>query len=201
MLQFFCKGWRGRQNCLPSHRCRGPTKGWQCCFLVRLSIWKKCALWLYLMGFSNDLDFIVQVQYPPEWKSGHLDLTWSMSSVVRHKMGWEHFIHCIVGQVKTPKNSQIFFSSGEQMNVDRNSQILLFFPQWQTNGSAREPRSGGGLVHSQRIKSCDRSLCDTCRCCLYGLCGRRLKGFKLPKEIILTKEQNISIQTVSLEIK
>ena len=60
------------------------------------------------MRFSNDLDSIVQVQYPPEWKSGHLDLTWSMSSVVRHKMGWEHFIHCIVGQVRIPKNSQNF---------------------------------------------------------------------------------------------
>ena len=54
------------------------------------------------------LSSIVQVQYPPEWKSGHFDLTWSMSSVVRHKMGWEHFIHCIVGQVRIPKNSQIF---------------------------------------------------------------------------------------------
>ena len=59
--------------------------------------------------FSNDLDSIVQVQYPPEWKSGHLDLTWSMSSVVRHKMGWEHFIHSIDGQVKVPKNSQTLF--------------------------------------------------------------------------------------------
>ena len=61
------------------------------------------------MRFSNDPDSIVQVQYPPEWKSGHLDLTWSMSSVVRHKMGWEHIIHSIDGQVKVPKNSQIFF--------------------------------------------------------------------------------------------
>ena len=85
------------------------------------------------MRFSNDLDSIVQVQYPPEWKSGHLDLTWSMSSVVRHKMGWELFIHCIVGHVRTPKNTQIFllvankwksigilkysyFSSGKQMD-------------------------------------------------------------------------------------
>ena len=149
------------------------------------------------MRFLNDLDYIVQVQYPPEWKSGHLDLTWSMSCVVRHKMGWEHFIHCIVGQVEFSN----FFFSGEQMKINRNSKILFFFHSGKQMDPRRSPDLAEALSTHQGLEAViDISVILSDALCMN--CVRDVfKGLQMTQGIISTKEQNVFIQTVSLEIK
>ena len=149
-LQFFYKGWWGRQNSLPSHRCRGPTKGWQCCFLVRSRIWKKCAQWDFQMTLTLLFRFF---KWPWPYRSGII------SARMEKRTPWPYMGHvqCCTAQngvgayyslncwtSENPKEFSNLFSSGEQMKINRNSKILFFFH----SGKQMDPRRSPDLAEA-----------------------------------------------------
>ena len=158
------------------------------------------------MRFSNDLDSFVQVfqmtltlslryNIRPNGKADTLTLHGACPVLYGTKWGGSILFIALLDKW----NSLIFFQWRTNENQQEFSNIV-FFPQWQTNGSVREPRSGGGLVHSPRIKSCDRSLCDTFRCCLYELCARRIKrASNDPKRLFLQKSKTYSYKQCLLK--
>ena len=121
-LQFLCKGWWGWQNCLPSHRCRGPTKGWQCCFLVRYRIWKKCALWDFQMTLTLSFRYNIR----PNGKADTLTLHGACPVLYGTK--WGGSILFMFEQLKIQRIRKYFLSSGEQVKSLGALKYCLIFP-------------------------------------------------------------------------
>ena len=94
-----------------------------------------------------------------------------------------------------------FFFSGEQMKINRNSKILFFFHSGKQMDPRRSPDLAEALSAHQGLEAViDLSVILSDALCMN--CVRDVfKGLQMTQGIISTKEQNVFIQTVSLEIK